>query len=145
MAEQMALGRFLSMFQPATQVRRERHKTTIEAARMADTISKDRAEMKEAYWNKPKDNTRKLHFERKDATPKLELNHDTSPNIKEGSETLSKADGGLPSWMKCYGCYQKGHKRVDCPKNILRHHSQTGERRVYYWESWETYYTLHES
>ena len=101
--------------------------------------------MKEAYWNKPKD-TRKLYFERKDATPKLESNHDASPNIKEGSETLSEADGGLPSWMKCYGCGQKGHKGVGSPENVLiTHHSQTGERVVYYWKSWETYYTLHKS
>ena len=60
MAEQMALGRFLSMLPPgiAAQVRREKPKTMTEAARMADTVTKDRAEIKEEYWNKPKDHNR---------------------------------------------------------------------------------------
>ena len=52
-AEQMALGRFLSMLPLgiADQVRREKPKTMMEAARMADIFTKDRAEVKEAYWN----------------------------------------------------------------------------------------------
>ena len=120
-AEQMALGRFLSMLPPgiAAQVRREKPKTTTEAARMADTITKDRAELKEAYWNKPKDNNRKPYFERKDTSPKPESSHVSSNNMGE-SEDTSNADSGPFSWMKCYGCGQKGHKRSECPKKVLR-------------------------
>ncbi len=120
-AEQMALGRFLSMLHPgiAAQVRREKPKTTTEAARMADTITKDRAEVKEAYWNKPKDNNRKPYFERKDTSPKPESSH-VSSNTKGESEDTSNADSGPFSWMKCYGCGQKGHKRSECPKKVLR-------------------------
>ena len=120
-AEQMALGRFLSMLPPgiAAQVRREKPKTTTEAARMAHTITKDRAEVKEAYWNKPKDNNRKPYFERKDTSPKPESSH-VSSNTKGESEDTSNADSGPFSWMKCYGCGQKGHKRSECPKKVLR-------------------------
>ena len=120
-AEQMALGRFLSMLPPgiAAQVRREKPKTTTEAARMAHTITKDRAEVKEAYWNKPKDNNRKPYFERKDTSPKPESSH-VSSNTKGESEDTSNADSGPFSWMKCYGCGQKGHKRSESPKKVLR-------------------------
>ena len=120
-AEQMALGRFLSVLPPgiAAHVRWEKPKTTTEAARMADTITKDRAEVKEAYWNKPKDNNRKPYFERKDTSPKPESSHVSSNTMGE-SEDTSNADSGPFSWMKCYGCGQKGHKRSECPKKVLR-------------------------
>ena len=120
-AEQMALGRFLSMLPPgiAAQVRREKPKTTMEAARMADTITKYRAEVKETFWNKPKDNNRKPYFERKDTSPKPESSH-ASSNTKGEFEYTSNADSGPFSWMKCYGCGQKGHKRSECRKKVLR-------------------------
>ena len=125
LVEQILLGHFLSKIpvEVAAEVWRDHVKTTTEAARMADSLIKDRNNYWDNHWSKPTDGGWKRGQDRQDQTGKPEQVGSVIPTImyrKDTSMHGEKMDSGLLSLMKCYSCGQKGHRKADCLKQVAQ-------------------------